>query len=165
MEQLIGVRARDHVGDTRRRCTATNREGQQCSNYPIPGGFVCTLHGGKLPLTIAAAKERLAILVEPALEVLYRATRNAPPCTTCGRSDADRDPVALRAAQIILDRAGHGMHATVTIETNSEATYTRFMTTEELTTVNNILQQAKQRMKDAQRPISQDGVLLEDDHE
>jgi hypothetical protein len=46
------------------------------------------------------------MLVEPALEVLYRATRNAPPCEHCGRSDADRDPTALRAAGMILDRTG-----------------------------------------------------------
>jgi hypothetical protein len=54
------------------------------------------------------------MLVEPALEVLYRATRNAPPCPVCGRSDADRDPTAVKAAGMILDRTG--FHPTLTVQ-------------------------------------------------
>lgn len=103
-----------------RRCTATSRStGERCRKSSALGQFVCDQHGAKSPLSIQAAKERMAILVEPAMEVLYRATRSAPPCETCGRSDADRDPTAVRAAQIILDRTGH--HPTLALTTAGPA--------------------------------------------
>ena len=60
--------------------------------------------------------ERMALLLEPAMEVLFRATRNAEPCPHCGRSDADRDPVAVRAAMAILDRCGFGPTAKLSLE-------------------------------------------------
>ncbi len=76
------------------------------------------MHGGGIPAVKQAAKERLLMLLEPALEVLYRATRSAPPCEHCGRSDADRDPTAVRAAGMILDRTG--FHPTLTLEAPQE---------------------------------------------
>ena len=42
----------------------------------------------------------------------FRAAR--PPCEHCGRSDADRDPVVVRAYQLVLDRSG--FHPTLTLE-------------------------------------------------
>jgi hypothetical protein len=99
-----------------RQCTATSKTtGERCRRASALGQFVCDMHGAKAPLSIQAAKERMAMLLEPALEVLYRATRSAPPCEHCGRSDADRDPSAIRAAQIILDRAGFGPSATMQV--------------------------------------------------
>ncbi|HXG69765.1 MAG TPA: hypothetical protein VNJ04_04035 [Gemmatimonadaceae bacterium] len=53
------------------------------------------------------------ILAEPALDALLRALKTAPPCDVCGRSEADRDPVVIRAAQIVLDRAG--FHPTLAV--------------------------------------------------
>ncbi len=88
------------LGD--RQCTAMNRKGNRCGRASALGQFVCDHHGAKSPLSIQAGKERMATLVEPALDVLYRATRNAPPCEVCGRSDADRDPTAVRAAGMIF---------------------------------------------------------------
>ena len=85
------------LGD--RQCTTMNREGNRCGRASALGQFVCDLHGAKSPLSIQAGKERMATLVEPALEVLYRATCNAPPCEVCGRSDADRDPTAVHAGR------------------------------------------------------------------
>jgi len=52
-------------------------------------------------------------MVDPALDALLRALKTGPPCEHCGRSDADRDPVVLRAAQLVLDRAGY--HPTLAI--------------------------------------------------
>ena len=72
------------------------------------------MHGGAISALQRAARERLLMLVEPALEVLYRATRSAPPCEHCGRSDADRDPTAVRAAGMIL--LPPGLHPTLTVE-------------------------------------------------
>jgi hypothetical protein len=95
------------LGD--RRCTATARStGERCGRASARGQFTCDHHGAKNPLSIAAGRRRLLELAEPALEVLDRATRSAPPCEVCGRSDADRDPVAVRAAGMILDRCGFG---------------------------------------------------------
>jgi hypothetical protein len=102
------------LGD--RRCTATNRAGQRCGRAAAPFQFVCDKHGAKSPLAQKGAKERMALLLEPALDVLFRATRNAEPCPHCGRSDADRDPVALRAAMAVLDRCGFGPTAKLSLE-------------------------------------------------
>lgn len=114
MSDILREAARVALGETRRRCTARNAAGAPCKNPPILGGFVCVHHGGKAPATQKAARNRLLEMVEPALAVLQRAVRNAPPCPHCGRSDADRDPVALRAAGMILDRAG--FHPSVHVE-------------------------------------------------
>ena len=104
------------LGD--RQCTARNREGERCGRSSALGQFVCSAHGAKSPLSMRAGRERLLALAEPALDVLYRATRNAPPCEHCGRSDADRDPVAVRAAGMILDRCGFGPSAEIAVTTS-----------------------------------------------
>lgn len=42
------------------RCTATSKNsGQRCKRYPIPGGTVCVMHGGKAGQVKAKALERL----------------------------------------------------------------------------------------------------------
>src|SRR5438105_1507399 len=102
MEDVISRPAREALGDTGRRCTATNRAGERCGRAPIPGGFVCVMHGGAIPAVQKSARERLLMMVDPALDALMRFLRQAPPCEHCGRSDADRDPVVLRAAQLVL---------------------------------------------------------------
>lgn len=60
-----------------RRCTATNRKGEQCRKAPIPGATVCTAHGGRSPQVIAAARRRLA-LVEAEREVAQLAAATGP---------------------------------------------------------------------------------------
>jgi hypothetical protein len=119
MDEFLSPRAAAlfPLGD--RRCTATNRAGQRCGRAAAPFQFVCDKHGAKAPLAQKAAKERMALLLEPAMEVLFRATRNAEPCPHCGRSDADRDPVAVRAAMAILDRCGFGPTAKLSLEQNA----------------------------------------------
>jgi hypothetical protein len=97
-----------------RQCIATNRAGERCKHSML-GQNVCSLHGGKAPQSLQAARERLFAMTEPALDALLRALTAAPPCPHCGRSDADRDPVVIRAAQVVLDRAGLGPHATMEI--------------------------------------------------
>lgn len=104
---ILGRPAHDALAVSR-RCTATNRQGERCGKYAIPGGFVCAMHGGNKPTTRQAAQRRLLAMIEPALDALLRALRSAPPCPHCGRSDSDRDPATIRAAQLVLDRAGLG---------------------------------------------------------
>jgi hypothetical protein len=88
---------------TKRRCTATTRDGTQCAHSPIPGATVCRWHGGLQPLIQANAKKRLASFIEPALLVLNEAMEKAD------------WPVAVRAALGLLDRAGLGPQSSVTI--------------------------------------------------
>ena len=45
-----------------RRCKATSKQtGEQCKRLPIPGGTVCTSHGGRNPVVVQAAKKRLML--------------------------------------------------------------------------------------------------------
>ena len=78
-----------------RRCTArSKRSGQRCKRRPIPGGSVCVMHGGAAPQVKLAAKDRIAVLVDPAIDALQRAL-------------AHKDiNAAVRAARDLLDRAG-----------------------------------------------------------
>jgi hypothetical protein len=89
-----------------RQCIATNRDGKRCGKAPMVMQMVCAVHGGKTPLALQEVDEFIAGMRYPALEVVYRALRQAEPCEHCGRSDSDRDPVALKAAAMILNLAG-----------------------------------------------------------
>lgn len=86
------------------RCTAHNRAGDRCSNPAILGTNVCRMHGGSAPAIQRKARLRLLELVDPAIATLARemTNQNARP--------ADR----LRAAEAILDRAGHPRQVQVT---------------------------------------------------
>ena len=79
----------------KRQCSATSkRSGTRCRRPPIRGGSVCSMHGGAAPQVRLAAGERLAALVEPAIDALKVAI-------DCGDTNA-----AIRAAQLVLDRTG-----------------------------------------------------------
>ena len=78
-----------------RRCTAhSSRTGERCKKAAIKGGGVCASHGGKAPQVQRSARERLAELIEPALEGLHKALKS---------NDL---PTIVRASQIVLDRCG-----------------------------------------------------------
>ena len=116
MDDVIGQAAWDRMSlHSGRQCTATSKQtGERCKRAPIVGGFVCDMHGGKIPAVRKSARERLLALVDPALDALLRALKTGPSCEHCGRSDSDRDPVVLRAAQLVLDRCGY--HPTLTVQ-------------------------------------------------
>jgi hypothetical protein len=59
-----------------RRCTAKARSGIRCRRSPIPGGAVCAMHGGKAPQVQRTAQQRLAALIDPALDAMERALRS-----------------------------------------------------------------------------------------
>lgn len=91
----------------RARCTATAKStGNRCRKRPIPGGPVCSKHGGNAPQVRKAAKLRLAELVDPAVATYARAL--ADPSVPMA--------VKIRAADSIMDRSGHGRQTTVDIE-------------------------------------------------
>jgi hypothetical protein len=110
----IGRNARNPVLGRGRRCTATNRAGEQCKRAPIIGGFICVMHGGGARHVREAARDRILGMVDPALDVLLRALNSGDPCTACGRHD-DMG-VVIRAAQLVLDRAGLGPSMTIEAE-------------------------------------------------
>jgi hypothetical protein len=76
------------------RCTATSKQSaQRCRRAPIPGGRVCKMHGGAAPQVQRTAQERLAALVDPAIDALDYLIR---------RRDSPR--AVLGAAKDVLDR-------------------------------------------------------------
>ena len=77
------------------QCKATNREGGRCGRHAIAGGFVCNLHGGSAPQVLAAAKLRLAGLVDPSIDALTRIIKTSK-----------HHPSVVSAAKDLLDRAG-----------------------------------------------------------
>lgn len=86
-----------------RRCTAhSSQTGERCKRSAIKGGTVCASHGGRAPQVKKSAKERLAELVEPALEGLHTALKSG------------EIPSIVRAAQVVLDRTG--FHPTQAVE-------------------------------------------------
>lgn len=75
-----------------RRCTATTRSGERCTQYAIRGGTVCRMHGGGSPKVRRAAARRVALADA---EVVVR------------RSVAARGPLTLPDVyQALLDTAG-----------------------------------------------------------
>jgi len=90
--------------DDSRRCTAhlTDGSGERCLKAAICGGTVCATHGGSAPQVKRSARERLLEAADPAAARLVRAL------------ESEDDRAAIRAAQIILDRAG--LHPTQAVE-------------------------------------------------
>lgn len=88
------------------RCTAHNRAGDRCSNPAMLGTNVCRMHGGAAPATQRKARLRLLELVDPAIATLARELTNSQ------ARPADR----LRAAELILDRAGYPKQTQITGE-------------------------------------------------
>jgi hypothetical protein len=75
---------------------------------------VCQFHGAGAPQVREAAKRRLLAAADFAIDYLLKLLEPRPPCPNCGRSDADRDPVVVRACQLVLDRSG--FHPSLTLE-------------------------------------------------
>lgn len=80
----------------KRQCTAKSKQsGVRCKRLPIPGGAVCVMHGGKIPNVRAKALQRLAAMVDPALDELIRLVRKGK-----------QENVRMRAVENVLDRNG-----------------------------------------------------------
>jgi hypothetical protein len=90
----------------RPKCRATNRAGNPCGRYPIPGGMVCAMHGGKSPAVRDKARLRLISMIDPALQVLSDIMSDKD------AAHADK----LRAANSVLDRAGYARVAVLDVE-------------------------------------------------
>lgn len=80
----------------RRMCGARTREGGSCRAPAMDGQARCRLHGGASPQARRKARLKLIELVDPAIATIARVMVSA-------EKPADK----LRAAEAILDRAGH----------------------------------------------------------
>lgn len=78
-------------------CGARTRSGDPCRSPAMTGQRRCRMHGGAAPQAKRKAALRLATLVDPAISTLASVMQSK------SAKDADR----LRAAEAILDRAGH----------------------------------------------------------
>lgn len=79
------------------QCTATSKtSNKQCTKLAIAGGTVCRFHGGAAPQVIAAAKLRLAELIDPSIGVLARLVKKKGKLTG----------LQFAAARDVLDRCG-----------------------------------------------------------
>lgn len=66
--------------EKREKCTAKSKQsGERCKRYPIRGGTVCAIHGGKTPVVAAAAKRRLEEAEAEKAVVLFGARRDVMP--------------------------------------------------------------------------------------
>lgn len=79
-----------------RPCIAHRRDGERCTQPAMRGQRVCKMHGGLAPAALAAARRRMAALIDPAIDNI------ADVLNSSAASDGDR----LKAAFGALDRAG-----------------------------------------------------------
>ena len=114
-----------------RQCTAkSKRSGERCRRAAIRGGSVCMMHGGKSPQVLATARQRLALLVDPALAVFEERLKD------------DMEPaLQLTAARDLLDRTGYSAKQKVEL-TGADGGAVRFdlsgLTDEELANLQGI---------------------------
>lgn len=78
-----------------RKCKAHRSNGEPCNKWAIQGGAVCNTHGGSAPQVKMKAEERIALLVDPAINRIKDLIDNG-----------ENDSVRLSAAKDALDRAG-----------------------------------------------------------
>lgn len=155
MEDVISRRAREALGDTKRRCRATNRSGDRCGRAPIPGGFVCSMHGGRAPAVQKTARERLLAGLDPAIDYVVSMVTRRPPCKHCGRRDSDRDPVVLRAALSLLDRLGFHPSVSVQVAAQAPPPYFAWLPQDRLDLMHRWIHEAKTAMeRGAQAPVA-----------
>jgi hypothetical protein len=88
------------------------------------------------------ARKTLEPLVSAALDALRRALQPRPSCPVCLRSDSDRDPAMIRAAQLVLDRAlGRPVLTVQTVVADPNA-WMQLVTDEQLATIKRWIEEA-----------------------
>ncbi len=81
-------------------CRATSRKGARCRRRPIPGGYVCYMHGGAAPQVQASARERLLALQPLAIQTLAKLlARDEFPTVQLGASKDILDRTEGKAAE------------------------------------------------------------------
>jgi len=99
--------------DDSQRCTATAKStGERCKRGAIPGGNVCSMHGGKAPQVQQKAQERLDAMADSATkEMQDRLTDLFSRLDDPELEHSEFVAIMREARQLttdILDRTGHG---------------------------------------------------------
>jgi len=92
-------------------------------------------------------------MVDAAIDTLFDAMKTGPPCPVCGRSDSDRDAVTVKAAQLVLDRAGFHPTLTVKHEAPDDMPWVYFLTDEQLAAFGQWEAEAREKMRLAEDPF------------
>lgn len=79
-----------------RRCRAHNNRGEPCGLFPMHGGTVCSVHGGKAPQVRRAAAVRIAEALDDMLAPALIRLRQL--------IDEESSAVALATVKEIIDR-------------------------------------------------------------
>lgn len=114
----------------RRQCIAKTSDGDRCKKPPSRGGTVCLIHGGSTRLARLQAQRVLLSMVEPAAAALtlavqrceYDPERKPDEPKICLVHGVDGCPewgVRVNAAKALLDRAGFGPQAKLTLESST----------------------------------------------
>jgi hypothetical protein len=112
----------------KRQCEAKSVFSQErCKKRAIRGSNVCGTHGGQAPRAKQNAKLRLAMLVDPAIDVMMRLLKPKP-----GRGNQVKAEVRLAAARDILDRNGFKSRDEVVITQEFEVSRFAHLTDDEL---------------------------------
>ena len=123
------------MNEIARQCIAHNRIGERCQKSAMHGQQVCHFHGGKNPDALRKAQERLLALAEPALDGLLKAL------------ESNDLPAIVSAARIVLDRAGLGPSASLTVSrVEDSSSWVHWLTTDQLTQVHEWCEEAKRKM-------------------
>ncbi len=96
-------------------CTATRRDGEQCTNFARIGMNVCRKHGGSAPQVIRKAQVRLLMASDRLMAQLL----------LIAEDKSEPTPVRLAAIRDALDRAGLGAKQQIEIEAKVETWETR----------------------------------------
>jgi hypothetical protein len=140
------------------RCIHLNRWGARCKNPPLLGATVCTQHGGNAEHIRRAAAERLTMALPEAVEALTARLKddpNAAPCALCKRGLPRDDHVVVKVATAIMDRGGLGPQSKVEIQ-HADTAWMRYLSDTELDTLISLMESAKSRMPENDRPAEED---------
>lgn len=116
---------------------------RQCERWAIKGSTVCATHGGRAPQVKKSARERLLEAADPAAARLVKAL------------ESEDERAAIKAAQLILDRAGLGPRSAVEmsgpdgkpIEDQEGTLWFEYCTLKEKEMIHEIMLKAKERME------------------
>ena len=82
------------------QCGAKSKStGKQCGRQAIRGANVCHFHGGASPQVQQSARRRLAILVDPAIDIFQKILQP-------GKGYTVKRELQVTVARDVLDRAG-----------------------------------------------------------
>lgn len=108
----------------------------------MKGQLVCASHGGLAPQTLAAARQRLLLEIDPVVAAMINTALHGP-----------NDQLKLRAQIAVCDYAfGSNAEPRVAVEGGRAPSYLRWLTTEELTGLFALIERATARMRSGETP-------------